>query len=73
MVTTECRACSVLCQQRSNQRHQVRTSAFEAELRSRIRALSVIHPRYGYRRIHVWLLRDGFKVNGQTRATAVVG
>ena len=53
MVTTECRACSVLCQQRSNQRRQVRTSAFEAELRSRIRAFAVTHPRYGYRRIHV--------------------
>ena len=44
MVTTECRACSVLCQQRSNQRHHVRTSAFETELRSRIQALSVAHP-----------------------------
>ena len=45
MVTTERRACSVLGQQRSNQRRQVRTSAFEAELRSRIQALAVTHPR----------------------------
>ena len=73
MVTTERRACSVLCQQRSNQRRQVRTSAFEAELCSRIQALSVTHPRYCYRRIHVWLLRDRFKVNGQSRAAAVAG
>lgn len=29
----------------------------------RIRALAVKYPRYGYRRIHVMLLRDGFKVN----------
>ena len=70
MVTTERRACSVPGQQRSNQRRQVRTSAFEAELRRRIQALAVTHPRYDYRRIHVWLLRDGFKVNGQTPAAA---
>ncbi|MSO60175.1 MAG: hypothetical protein EXQ63_07605 [Ilumatobacteraceae bacterium] len=32
-------------------------------LRQRIRALAVKYPRYGYRRVHVMLLRDGFHVN----------
>jgi len=29
----------------------------------RIRVLAVKYPRYGYRRIHVMLLRDGYQVN----------
>jgi len=57
------RACSVVGQHRSTQRHRVVRSAEEAALRERIRALAVKYPRYGYRRIHVMLLRDGFQVN----------
>ena len=41
----------------------MRSCDLEAQLRSRIKALAVAHPRYGYRRIHVLLLRDGFNVN----------
>lgn len=29
----------------------------------RIRALAVKYPRYGYRRVHVMLLRDGYQGN----------
>ena len=57
------RACSVVGQHRSTQRHRVVRCAEEAILRERIRALAVKYPRYGYRRIHVMLLRDGFQVN----------
>ena len=32
-------------------------------LRERIRALAVKYPRYGYRRAHVMLIRDGYLVN----------
>ena len=60
---SERRACALLGQHRSTQRHQVRSCDLEAQLRSRIKALAVAHPRYGYRRIHVLLLRDGFNVN----------
>jgi len=60
---SERRACRVLGQHRSTQRHQRCPSESEAALRARIRALAVAFPRYGYRRIHVMLLRDGFSVN----------
>ena len=60
---SQLRACSVVGQHRSTQRHRVVRIAEEAVLRERIRALAVKYPRYGYRRIHVMLLRDGFRVN----------
>ena len=57
------RACLVVSQHRSTQRHCTTRSDEEQALRVRIRALAVKYPRYGYRRIHVMLLRDGFSVN----------
>ena len=57
------RACLVVNQHRSTQRHCTTRSDEERALRSRIRALAVKYPRYGYRRIHVMLLRDGFVIN----------
>lgn len=57
------RACSVVGQHRSTQRHRVVRSAEEAVLRERIRALAVKYLCYGNRRSHVMLLRDGFQVN----------
>ena len=35
----------------------------EAHLRARLQALARRHPRYGYRRIHVLLVRDGWACN----------
>ena len=60
---SERRACMVINQHRSTQRHCVKHAEFEELLRSRIRALAVKYPRYGYRRIHVMLVRGGFQVN----------
>ena len=57
------RACLVVGQYRSTQRHKHVRSPQEACLRQRIRALAVKYPRYGYRRVHVMLLRDGYQVN----------
>ena len=57
------RACGVLGQHRSTQRLCRRPSDLEKALRERMRALAVKYPRYGYRRVHVMLLRDGFCVN----------
>jgi transposase InsO family protein len=57
------RACVVVHQHRSTQRHELVRSPQEACLRQRIRALAVKYPRYGYRRVHVMLLRDGYQVN----------
>ena len=41
------RACMVINQHRSTQRHCVKHAEFEELLRSRIRALAVKYPRYG--------------------------
>lgn len=59
------RACAVVGQYRSTQRHCLVRSSEEMGLRQRIRALAVKYPRYGYRRVHVMLLRDGYQVNRQ--------
>ena len=59
----ERRACVVVGQHRSTRRHELVHSPQEVCLRDRIRALAVKYPRYGYRRIHVMLLRDGYQVN----------
>lgn len=56
-------ACRVTGQHRSTQRHQCRPSSEEAFLRRRLRAMAAKFPRYGYRRIHVMLIRDGFHCN----------
>ena len=62
---SERRACVVVDQDRSTQRHEHVRSPQEACLRQRIRALVVKYPRYGYQRVHVMLLRDGYQVNRQ--------
>ena len=59
----ERRACVVVNQHRSTQSHCLVRSPEEMGLRQRIRALAVKYPRYGYPRIHVMLLRDGYQVN----------
>ena len=55
----------MLNQHRSTQRHCSQHSDLEEALRRRIRALAVAETRYGYRRIHVMVLRDGFQVNAK--------
>ena len=57
------RACVVIGQYRSTQRHCLVRRSEEMGLRQRIRALAVKYPRYGYRRVHVMLIRDGYQVN----------
>ena len=57
------RACVVVDQHRSTQRHCLVRSAEEMGLRQRIRVLAVKYLCYGYRWIHVMLLRDGYQVN----------
>ena len=52
-------------QHRSTQRLELVRSTTEMGLRQRMRALAVKYPRYGYRRVHVILLRDGYQVNRQ--------
>lgn len=50
-------------QYRSTQRHCLIHSSEEKSLRECIWALADKSPSYGYRRVHVMLLRDGFQVS----------
>jgi putative transposase len=53
----------VASQHRSSQRYRRRLVPEEALLRERLRVLAGRHPRYGYRRIHALLRREGWACN----------
>ena len=58
------RACALLEQPRSTQRLSPTVpSDYEQTLRARLRELAKERPRYGYRRLHALLVREGFGVN----------
>jgi putative transposase len=59
---SERRACRYLGQALSSQRYRSRRAP-ELELRARLRALAVERVRWGYRRLHVLLKREGQAVN----------
>ena len=56
------RACSVTGADRSMVRYQ-RRRPDDAELRERLRALAAERRRFGYRRLHVLLRREGHAIN----------
>jgi putative transposase len=56
------RACGVLCAERSSYAYKSRRDA-QAHLRKRIREIAETRVRYGYRRVHVLLRREGWKLN----------
>lgn len=58
---SERRACTVLGFWRSTQ--QYRTQRQDGELAGRLRQLASERPRFGYRRLHVLLRREGMQVN----------
>lgn len=60
---SERRACRILGQSRSTQRHIPLVSEEEVELRKRIIELAMKYGRYGYRRITALLWQEGWKVN----------
>ena len=60
---SERRACLAARQHRSAQRYRRRCVSDEALLRDRLRLLARRHPRYGYRRIHALLCREGWACN----------
>lgn len=61
--TSERRACRVLRQARGTQRYVPRKKADEAALVKAMHGLVRAHPRFGYRRIHALLRRDGWRIN----------
>jgi putative transposase len=58
----EYRACKVIMISRSNFNYQTKKDG-QAPLRLRIKDIASARVRYGYRRIHVLLKREGWKVN----------
>jgi len=59
---SERRACKVLGLNRSTQRYKGQRDE-QAELRMRIKEIAAVRVRYGYKRIHVLLRREGWRVN----------
>ena len=58
------RACTIVGQHRSTQRHTPAEPDADAQLRCRLRGWSADHPRWGYRRAHHCAVRDaGWLVN----------
>ena len=59
---SERRACRVVGVARSSCRYRS-VARDQAALRVRLRDLAAVRVRYGYRRLHVLLQREGWKVN----------
>jgi putative transposase len=60
---SERRACRRVGSGRSTQRYRPRAHADDQPLRQRLRELAAVRPRFGYRRLHVLLRREGVIVN----------
>lgn len=62
---SERRSCQLISLNRKTHRYQRRTkrSPSDQAVVERMRELALIHPRFGYRRIHALLLREGVRIN----------
>lgn len=60
---SERRACRLVGQHRSSNRYEPQPSNLEASLVERMYALSLEHPKWGYRMIHGLLVAEGWPVN----------
>lgn len=60
---SERRACRIAGQPRSTQRHQPEVAPDDAALRKRLREISGLKKRWGYRRAHARLIEEGWSVN----------
>src|SRR5215207_2210297 len=60
---SERRACRLVGIGRSTLRYRSRARPEEESLRQRLRELAAVRPRFGYRRLHVLLRREGVIVN----------
>jgi len=59
---SERKACRALAWPRSSHRYRSRARDL-TPLRMRLKELALARPRYGYRRLHILLRRDGWMVN----------
>jgi len=60
---SERRACRVIGAHRRTMRYRRRTRDDEPQVRERLRTLAAEHPRWGYRRLHLLLQREGMTIN----------
>ncbi len=60
---SERRACRLIKFARSSHRYKAEDDPRDDFLRLRIKEIAEVRRRFGYRRIHVMLLREGIKVN----------
>ncbi|EPA0453159.1 IS3 family transposase [Vibrio fluvialis] len=60
---SERRACLLVCIQRASLRYQPQANREDDKLQARIKELALERRRFGYRRIHRLLRREGFDVN----------
>ena len=60
---SERRACRLVGIGRSTLRYCLRPRTDEAYVRQRLRELAAVRPRFGYRRLHVLLRREGVIIN----------
>jgi putative transposase len=67
---SERRACGLLRISASRLRYRCRREVMP-ELRERLLALARERPRYGYRRLHVLLRREGYEVNHKRNPSPV--
>jgi putative transposase len=58
------RACAVLQAERSSY-HYKNHCPDRAQLKARIKEIAETHPRYGYRRVHMQLRREGWMINAK--------
>ena len=60
---SERRACRVIGAHRRTMRHRRTVRGDELRVRERLRILAAEHPRWGYRRLHILLRREGMAIN----------
>ena len=60
------RACTLFSVARSALEYRSRKAAKDAPVVTRMKELSAQYPRYGYRRIRIFLNRDGHRMSGRT-------
>jgi len=60
---SERRACRVVGAHRRTMRYRHKVRGDEPQVRERLRALATEHPRWGYRRLHFLLQREGMAIN----------
>ena len=60
---SERRACRVIRAHRTTMRYQRRQKGDEPQVRERLQEWAAAHPRWGYRRLHLLLRREGLAIN----------